>query len=79
MTRKLVLPAAVPGILTGTVLALARALGETAPLLLVGAVLGGFSTPEGQSVVDTLLRHVHRAAADGVRLGASSRRPSSAS
>jgi phosphate transport system permease protein len=54
VTRKLVLPAAAPGILTGTVLGLARALGETAPLLLVGAVRGGFSTPEGGSVVDFL-------------------------
>jgi phosphate transport system permease protein len=54
VTRKLVLPAAAPGILTGTVLALARALGETAPLLLVGAVLGGFSTATGGSVVDFL-------------------------
>jgi phosphate transport system permease protein len=53
VTRKLVLPAAAPGILTGTVLSLARALGETAPLLLVGAVIGGFSTPEG-SVIDFL-------------------------
>ena len=42
-TRKLVLPAAAPGILTGTVLALSRALGETAPLILVGAILGSFS------------------------------------
>ena len=55
VTRKLVLPAAVPGILTGTVLALARALGETAPLLLIGGIVGGFSTAEGASVVDTLL------------------------
>jgi phosphate transport system permease protein len=44
VTRLLVLPSAAPGILTGTVLALSRALGETAPLLLAGAVLGGFST-----------------------------------
>lgn len=44
VTRMLVLPAAASGILTGTVLSLARALGETAPLILVGAVLGGFST-----------------------------------
>jgi len=36
--RTQVLPYAAPGILTGTVLALARALGEAAPLLLVGAV-----------------------------------------
>jgi len=33
-----VLPAAVPGIATGSILALSRALGETAPLLLVGAL-----------------------------------------
>jgi phosphate transport system permease protein len=43
VTRKLVLPAAGPGILTGTVLALSRALGETAPLIIAGAVLGTFS------------------------------------
>ena len=35
-----VLPYAAPGILTGTVLALARALGEAAPLILVGATSG---------------------------------------
>lgn len=33
-----VLPAATPGIMTGIILAMARALGETAPLILVGAV-----------------------------------------
>ena len=33
-----VLPAAMPGIATGSILALSRALGETAPLLLVGAL-----------------------------------------
>lgn len=43
VTRKLVLPSAAPGILTGTVLALSRALGETAPLIIAGAVLGSFS------------------------------------
>jgi phosphate transport system permease protein len=43
VTRSLVLPSAAPGILTGTVLALSRALGETAPLIIVGAVLGTFS------------------------------------
>jgi len=32
-----VLPAAVPGILTGTILAFSRAIGETAPLIVVGA------------------------------------------
>ena len=36
--RNVVLPAAMPGILTGTILALARAIGETAPLIMVGAL-----------------------------------------
>lgn len=34
--RRIVLPAAIPGILTGFILALSRALGETAPLILIG-------------------------------------------
>jgi phosphate transport system permease protein len=34
-----VLPAAIPGIATGSILALSRAVGETAPLLMVGAVV----------------------------------------
>jgi phosphate transport system permease protein len=38
VTRELVLPAATPGILTGTVLSLSRAVGEAAPILLVGAI-----------------------------------------
>lgn len=32
-----VLPAAMPGILTGTILAMSRAIGETAPLIVIGA------------------------------------------
>jgi len=40
VTRDHVLSYAAPGILTGTVLALARALGEAAPLILVGAITG---------------------------------------
>ena len=52
VVRKLILPAAAPGILTGTVLALSRTIGETAPLILVGAVLGSFST--GGTVNDLL-------------------------
>ena len=38
VVRTQVLPYAAPGILTGTVLSLARALGEAAPLILIGAV-----------------------------------------
>jgi phosphate transport system permease protein len=37
VTRSHVLPAAMPGILTGTILALSTAMGETAPLLVTGA------------------------------------------
>jgi phosphate transport system permease protein len=40
VVRHHVLPYAAPGILTGTVLSLARALGEAAPLILVGATTG---------------------------------------
>jgi phosphate transport system permease protein len=35
--RRQVLPASIPGIATGVILAVSRAIGETAPLLLVGA------------------------------------------
>jgi phosphate transport system permease protein len=35
--RKHILPLAMPGVLTGSILAMARALGETAPLVVVGA------------------------------------------
>lgn len=42
-----VLPYALPGILTGTVLTLARAFGETAPLIMVGAITGIFRTAPG--------------------------------
>ena len=45
--RGLVLPYAAPGILTGTVLALMRALGEAAPLIVVGAVTGLLNVPGG--------------------------------
>ncbi|QIN79472.1 phosphate ABC transporter permease PstA [Rubrobacter marinus] len=38
VTRDHVLPSALPGALTGMILALSRALGETAPLIVVGAV-----------------------------------------
>lgn len=43
VVRSHVLPYAAPGIFTGTILSMARAFGETAPLILVGAVIGGFN------------------------------------
>ena len=42
-----VLPLAAPGILTGTILGLASALGETAPLLLIGMVAFVANYPSG--------------------------------
>ncbi len=44
--RHHVLPAALPGILTGTILSLSRAIGETAPLLVVGAVVSIRTIPD---------------------------------
>ena len=41
------LPAAIPGIATGTILALSRAIGEAAPLLLLGAVSFITFNPDG--------------------------------
>jgi phosphate transport system permease protein len=45
--RNVVLPEAVPGILTGTILALGRAIGETAPLVMIGVATTRFSPPDG--------------------------------
>jgi phosphate transport system permease protein len=47
VVRQQVLPMAMPGILTGTILALSRAVGETAPLIMVGAVGFLAFTPSG--------------------------------
>jgi len=44
--RGQVLPAALPGVLTGVILAVSRAIGETAPLLLVGAATFVTFSPE---------------------------------
>ena len=45
--RSHVLPYAAPGVFTGVILSLARAFGETAPLLLVGAVQGYLNQAPG--------------------------------
>ncbi|HEX6639071.1 MAG TPA: phosphate ABC transporter permease PstA [Steroidobacteraceae bacterium] len=42
-----VLPLALPGMLTGTIIGMARALGETAPLLMIGMVAFVVDVPEG--------------------------------
>lgn len=45
--RSQVLPVALPGILTGVILALSRAIGETAPLVMIGALTYVAFVPEG--------------------------------
>jgi phosphate transport system permease protein len=47
VVRSHVLPYAMPGVLTGSVLSMARALGETAPLIMVGATTGFLATSGG--------------------------------
>jgi len=50
-----VLPLALPGILTGTILGMARALGETAPLLMIGMVAFIVDVPRGLAEPATVL------------------------
>jgi phosphate transport system permease protein len=52
--RRIVLPRAMPGIMTGMILAMARGAGEVAPLMLVGAVKLAPELP-----VDTVFPYVH--------------------
>ena len=53
--RRVVLPAAAPGILTGAILAISRALGETAPLVVIGAVAYITYLPDGPRAAFTAL------------------------
>jgi phosphate transport system permease protein len=53
--RRQVLPAAIPGIATGTILALSRAIGEAAPLVLLGALTFITFNPEGLDSSFTVL------------------------
>lgn len=53
--RKQVIPAAVPGIATGSILGVSRALGESAPLILLGALAYVSSNPSGYSSDYTVL------------------------
>jgi phosphate transport system permease protein len=50
-----VLPLAMPGILTGTIIGMARALGETAPLLMIGMVAFIVDVPTGFTDAATVL------------------------
>ncbi|MEQ8558697.1 MAG: phosphate ABC transporter permease PstA [Henriciella sp.] len=50
-----VVPLAAPGILTGSIIGMARALGETAPLLLIGMVAFVAEVPDGPTDESTVL------------------------
>ena len=50
-----VLPASLPGILTGVILSLSRAIGETAPLVMVGAVAYVAFVPDGPGSAFTVM------------------------
>jgi phosphate transport system permease protein len=52
--RRVVLPLAVPAMLTGLILAIARAAGETAPLMLVGVVKSAPELP-----IDSVFPYLH--------------------
>ncbi|SDI95223.1 phosphate ABC transporter permease PstA [Salimicrobium halophilum] len=43
---RVILPAALPGILTGIILSLSRGIGETAPLIIVGAATAIYTLPD---------------------------------
>jgi phosphate transport system permease protein len=47
VVRRIVLPLALPGVLTGAILAISRAVGETAPLVVIGAVVYVTFLPTG--------------------------------
>lgn len=72
-----VLPAAVPGIATGSILATSRALGESAPLLMVGALTFVTFNPEGFDSAYTVMplqifRYISEARAEFKPLAAAS-------
>jgi phosphate transport system permease protein len=53
--RRIVLPMAVPGIMTGAILAISRAIGETAPLIVIGAAVFINFVPDGPRAEFTAL------------------------
>lgn len=54
VTRTQILPYAAPGILTGTLLSMSRAIGEAAPLIVIGAVSGRLGDNPGFFAFDKL-------------------------
>ncbi|MCA9037228.1 MAG: phosphate ABC transporter permease PstA [Planctomycetaceae bacterium] len=58
--RHQVLPAALPGIATGVILAISRAIGETAPLIMIGALTVSRFCPAGIDSPVKLITQPHR-------------------
>ena len=50
-----VLPLSMPGILTGTIIGMAQALGETAPLLMIGMIAFTVDVPQGFTDPSTVM------------------------
>jgi len=66
---RVVIPTALPGILTGTILALSRAAGETAPIMFTGAVFFTPKLPESlMSEVMALPYHIYILATAGINI-----------
>lgn len=68
---KIVLPSALPGIMTGAILALARAAGETAAIMYTGAVF--FTPKEGVSLFEPVMAlpyHIYVMATSGTNIEA---------
>ncbi|MBU4055741.1 MAG: phosphate ABC transporter permease PstA, partial [Proteobacteria bacterium] len=66
---RVVLPAALPGILTGTILSISRAAGETAPIMFTGAVF--FSPQLPNSIFDEVMAlpyHIYVLATAGTEI-----------
>lgn len=66
---RVVLPSAMPGILTGSILALSRAAGETAPIMFTGAVFFSPTLPTSAfSEVMALPYHIYVLATAGINI-----------
>ena len=70
-----VLPLAMPGILTGTIIGMARALGETAPLLMIGMVAFIVDVPARLHATRRPRCRCRSSCGPTARSAASSRRP----
>lgn len=63
-----VLPLSLPGILTGTIIGLARAIGETAPLLIIGMMAYIPDVPSGFTSAATVLpTQIYTWSSDSIR------------